>query len=724
MKQAVAVISILMVSVCAYALTPVLPGAFLTLQEAEEPTCLPAYMTEAEKLLPPLPVVRDGREPPTGTVYCPPEYAPCEGMFIAWEGYTDVLTAMVVPVTTMDPDAIIYCVVDTESEQTSAYSSLAGSGADMSQVEFIVRTTDTVWIRDYGPRFIFEDGQRAIVDHTYNRPRPNDNLLNDYISELWGEPHYDIPLTHGGGNFHLFSNGDAFMSSLILAENPGLSEQGVIDLYAAYQGLNLTIYTGFPSSYDSTRHIDMWLFPVDDYKIIIGEYSPSDTQPYDISEAAVEDLESRGYTVYRTPGWRAGGTHYTYTNAVVLNDLVFMSKFGGSYGSQDAEAFAVFQGAFPDHTCIQVNSAGIIGAAGAMHCIVMHVPERFALALSLPDGTPEFLTPDEATTIDILIEPGSENYDSGLLHYRYDGGDYLASELVSLGENLYQATLPAAGCDAVPEFYFSATGDGGTTIYLPFDAPDSVFTATVAIVTTYIADDFETDLGWTVWSDASLTGGEWERGVPVDCDRGDPPTDYDGSGQCYLTENDAVNCNSDVDGGPTILTSPVIDLGGAVNPILRYARWFTCDDSMPPSQDYLQVEVSSDAGANWEPLETVASQEDWVVAEFALAGVLELTSEFQLRLIAEDVPNDSVVEAGIDDFVIYELSCGPALTPGDMNCDGSVDFFDIDGFVLAVTDPAAYEAAYPDCELLNADCNGDGEVNFFDIDPFVELVTG
>ena len=61
---------------------------------------------------------------------------------------------------------------------------------------------------------------------------------------------------------------------------------------------------------------------------------------------------------------------------------------------------------------------------------------------------------------------------------------------------------------------------------------------------------------------------------------------------------------------------------------------------------------------------------------------------------------------------------------GDMNCDGMVNFFDIDGFVLAVTDPSAYEATYPDCDIMLADCNGDGEVNFFDIDAFVELIVG
>ena len=61
---------------------------------------------------------------------------------------------------------------------------------------------------------------------------------------------------------------------------------------------------------------------------------------------------------------------------------------------------------------------------------------------------------------------------------------------------------------------------------------------------------------------------------------------------------------------------------------------------------------------------------------------------------------------------------------GDMNCDGAVDFFDIDAFVLALTDPAGYEAAYPDCDLMLADINGDGDVDFFDIEPFVAVITG
>ena len=61
---------------------------------------------------------------------------------------------------------------------------------------------------------------------------------------------------------------------------------------------------------------------------------------------------------------------------------------------------------------------------------------------------------------------------------------------------------------------------------------------------------------------------------------------------------------------------------------------------------------------------------------------------------------------------------------GDLNCDGVLDAFDIDPFVLALTDPATYELTFPDCNIMNADCNEDGIVDAFDIDPFVELLTG
>lgn len=61
---------------------------------------------------------------------------------------------------------------------------------------------------------------------------------------------------------------------------------------------------------------------------------------------------------------------------------------------------------------------------------------------------------------------------------------------------------------------------------------------------------------------------------------------------------------------------------------------------------------------------------------------------------------------------------------GDMNCDGVVSVSDIGPFVLALTNPAGYIAAFPNCCLEAADVNCDGFVTVGDIGPFVQLLTG
>ncbi len=61
---------------------------------------------------------------------------------------------------------------------------------------------------------------------------------------------------------------------------------------------------------------------------------------------------------------------------------------------------------------------------------------------------------------------------------------------------------------------------------------------------------------------------------------------------------------------------------------------------------------------------------------------------------------------------------------GDTNCDGGVDFFDIDPFLLALFDPAAYAAQYCDGSSATADVDNNGGVDFFDIDGFLAILFG
>lgn len=63
------------------------------------------------------------------------------------------------------------------------------------------------------------------------------------------------------------------------------------------------------------------------------------------------------------------------------------------------------------------------------------------------------------------------------------------------------------------------------------------------------------------------------------------------------------------------------------------------------------------------------------------------------------------------------------LLVGDLNCDGAVDFGDINPFILALSNPAQYETTYPLCDIMSGDINGDSTVDFLDINPFIDLLT-
>jgi hypothetical protein len=94
----------------------------------------------------------------------------------------------------------------------------------------------------------------------------------------------------------------------------------------------------------------------------------------------------------------------------------------------------------------------------------------------------------------------------------------------------------------------------------------------------------------------------------------------------------------------------------------------------------------------------------------------EVDLDGQRRLWDGDGDGLSYVDMGVDEYGSFVY--------GDLNCDGAVDFGDINPYVLALTDPAAYGTTFPACDVLNADINGDGGVDFGDINPFVALLSG
>ncbi len=372
-----ALITTITISPALWADEPILKGDRL---EYPEGVIVPRNLTEVEREyleIHPIAPFRGRSTPPSGPVHCPAEYEPMGGILIAWEGFSTIQVQMAREITTTG-DADLYVVLDSSSEQSSAASVLSAGGVDMSRVHYVVRTTDSVWIRDYGPRYIYEGQCRAIVDHTYNRPRYNDNDFPVGFSSYMNHAYYEIPLTHGGGNFHLDALGQGYATRLINNENPSLTEAQILAHWFNFQNLNVNLFTPFPTSVDSTQHIDMWVQVVGDNKVIVSDWPhQSGTTQDQICDNAASWFASRGFTVYRPPARTYGGTHYTFTNVVMCNDLVLIPSYTSvGVSSYNGTARAVWQNACPDKTIVQIPCEDIVGYAGVMHCIVMHIPRH------------------------------------------------------------------------------------------------------------------------------------------------------------------------------------------------------------------------------------------------------------------------------------------------------------------------------------------------------------
>ena len=330
------------------------------------------------------------------------------------------------------------------------------------------------------------------------------------------------------------------------------------------------------------------------------------------------------------------------------------------------------------------------------------VTQPRGLSFGLQTFIPSPLDPAGGETVFVEVYPDNGLTPSGdVTMYTNSGSGFVGMAMVDLGGDRYEAAFPAADCPSTMEFYFSATDSLGGEWTFPSAGASDPITALVAVgQTIVVAESFESDTGWGV-ADTEVSTGSWVRGVPGNFGRSDPTTDFDGSGSCFVTGNTS---NEDVDGGPTVLTSPVYDLAGIDSPIVEYARWMQTEDG----NDFLVVEFSDDAGASWSTVETVGNTSGWDELQFAVEDYVSVTSQFQARFTVSDNPNDSVTEAAIDAFGISSIMCDD-VCEADLTGDGVLDIFDVFAFLDMFNAGDA-----------GADLNGDGVLDIFDVFAYLD----
>ena len=293
--------------------------------------------------------------------------------------------------------------------------------------------------------------------------------------------------------------------------------------------------------------------------------------------------------------------------------------------------------------------------------------------------------------------------------------DFVAIAMSPEGDFGWSAEFAAGGCGETAAFFVEVTTDGGQSATWPEAGADDPVSIDIVEAVNLFADDMEDDLGWTVGDvDDDATTGIWERADPQGT-QAQPGDDHTPDGTlCYVTgasANGGLGGN-DIDGGKTTLFSPVFSAAGD-DVHVSYWRWYSNDQGASPNNDEMPVSISNDAGDTWTTLEVVDENAgDWVFASFRVADFVEPTDQMQIRFVASDEGDGSVVEAAVDDFSVDSFGCEcPA--GADFNGDGE----------LSILDFVAYQAAFVMQDPC-ADINGDGAFDILDFVAFQVLFQG
>ena len=349
----------------------------------------------------------------------------------------------------------------------------------------------------------------------------------------------------------------------------------------------------------------------------------------------------------------------TVTGIGVANAIQVAYRANANYWTSSTDYANAALGTISAANDLDLTGAWASQVALAWNAVGVGTPGP-SLTFTYPEGTPALVSPIQTTSFPVVVAGslgGVPVSGSGMLYYAIDGGAFTSVAMTETSSNHYTATLPAITCNSLVNYYVSAQETSTGIKYNPDPSqPLSAISATSTVLS--FTDNFQTDKGWTVSGNA--TAGAWQRGVPAGGgDRGDPATDYDGSGSCYLTGN--TDGDSDVDGGTTYLVSPTFDLTVG-NGRISYARWYSNSTGADPNNDLFKVYISNDGGANWTLAETVgpATQANgsWYVHELWANDFVTATNQMKLRFEASDLGSGSVVEAGVDAVSVTTYQCG------------------------------------------------------------------
>ena len=409
--------------------------------------------------------------PPAGEVRFPAEYEPMQAVMIVYP-----LGIPIELVKEMAEDCKVITVA-TSFEQTYAKIDYQAAGVNMDNCEFLTATTNSYWIRDFGPWYIFNGREAAIVDNIYNRPRPYDDDLPSYFAEYWDIEMFGMKVVHTGGNMMQDGFGVGVSDDIVITESvaEGITEEQVYERMKAYLGIDPYHVTIDPQG-DYIAHVDCWGKFLAPDKIVLARVPESNPRyPYyeEVAEYFANTNCSWGYPykVYRIdiPG---GNVVSPYTNSLILNKKVLVPI--GSNNTYNENALAVYREAMPGYEVIGFkNNDSWIGwlNTDALHCRTRGVMDFDMLYVDHRDvifGQQEWRDSLAVTSKFVAYSGADLKQDSLLVYYSIDGGEYMTAKMRPTGNpDEYVAYIKGYKGNSKVDYYVFGADESGRRCQQP-----------------------------------------------------------------------------------------------------------------------------------------------------------------------------------------------------------------------------------------------------------------
>ena len=371
-------------------------------------------------------------DPPTGEVRFVAEFEPMQGVMIRYPlGIPESLVA------DFSTNCQVYCIV-ADSCQNEAFQTFVEADVDMDRVTFVNAPTESFFVRDYGPWYIFEDKQPAIVDNLYYPEyRPKDDSISWVFSEFWDIPMYGMNLRYEGGNMMEDGRGQGVSDAYVVYSNNNDEEdlRNKIRDYLGIEPLHLLTSNYF-------GHVDCWGKYLAPDKILIAKL-PENDHLYSDFEGIAHYFSTTNccwgypYRVYRVDIPNSGqNTVAPYTNSLILNKIVYLPMGTDSVYNQNA--IAVYQEAMPGYEILAFEgSENTPWVAGdALHCRTRGVMDFDMLFVDHRDvifGEQAWQDSIAVTSKFIAYSGANLMQDSLLVYYSIDGGTYQTAHMTATG---------------------------------------------------------------------------------------------------------------------------------------------------------------------------------------------------------------------------------------------------------------------------------------------------